>query len=83
MGGQVSTSEFVTDLETLELTTGKLDSMLFEIPPGYTQVQDCAELQDKMDMNEMIKGMTDKYKNEAQNNKPVSEQKAAGMMRIR
>lgn len=82
MGGQVSTSEFVTDLETLELTTGKLDSMLFEIPPGYTQVQDCAELQDKMDMNEMIKGMTDKYKNEAQNNKPVSEQKAAGMMRI-
>lgn len=82
MGGMATTSEFVTDLETLELTTGKLDSMLFEIPPGYTQVQDCAELQEKMDMGDMMKQMTEKYKNEAQNGKTVSDQKAAGMIRI-
>lgn len=82
MGGQVTTSEFVTDLETLELTTGKLDSMLFEIPPGYSQVQDCSELQDKMDMGEMIKQYTDKYKSEGEENKQVSDQKKAGVLRI-
>jgi hypothetical protein len=49
------TSTYETDLETLELTTGKLDSMLFEIPPGYTLAKSEEELQDKMDMNELIK----------------------------
>lgn len=80
-GGPASTSEFVTNLETLELTTEKLDSMLFEIPPGYTQAQDCSELQDKKDMKEMVKEYTEKYKN-GDVTMPVSEQKRPGVIRI-
>lgn len=71
MGGQgAQTSEFKTDIETLELTTAKLDSMLFEIPPGYTEVKNESELQEKMDMNSMMKmyGNVDPGKiNEAMN----------------
>jgi hypothetical protein len=56
MAGQgAQQTEFSTTLETVELTTMKLDSMLWEIPPGYTEVKSEAELQDKMDMNAMIK----------------------------
>ena len=56
MGGQgAQTSEFSTTIETLEFSTAKLDSMLFEIPPGYKQTMNEADLQDKFDMNEMIK----------------------------
>ena len=65
MGGKGSqTSEFSTDLETLEFSTEKLDSMLFEIPPGYTQAKSESELQDKMDMNDMI----NQYKNKNNGN---------------
>jgi hypothetical protein len=49
------TNEFTTNLETLEFSTAKLDSMLFEIPPGYKETMNEADLQDKFDMNEMIK----------------------------
>ena len=42
-------------LETVELTTGKLDSMLFEIPPGYQVAKSEEELQDRMTMADMIK----------------------------
>ncbi|HMK27202.1 MAG TPA: hypothetical protein VK483_14315 [Chitinophagaceae bacterium] len=55
MGNQgARTSEFSTSLETLEFSNAKLDSMLFEIPPGYKQTMNEADLQDKFDMNEMI-----------------------------
>ena len=46
-------SEFKTDIETLELTTTKLDSMLFEIPPGYQLAASEEDLQDKLTMKEM------------------------------
>ncbi len=49
------TSEMEMSLETLEFTTGKLDSMLFEIPIGYTLALNESELQDKFDMAEMMK----------------------------
>ncbi len=49
------TSEFTTALETLEFSTAKLDSMLFEIPLGYKETMNEADLQDRFDMNEMIK----------------------------
>lgn len=58
--GSGKTTEFVTDLETLELTTGKQDSMLFEIPPGYTEAKSKDELQDKFDPTAMLKQYTDK-----------------------
>lgn len=82
MNGQASTSEFVTDLETLELTTGKLDSMLFEIPPGYTETKNEQDLQEKFDMNDMI----NQYKGNNNDNEgektQVSEQKKPGVVRI-
>lgn len=59
MGGRAETSNIETSVETLEFTTAKLDSMLFEIPPGYTETKNEADLQDKFDMNAMI----DQYKN--------------------
>ncbi|MFN8292062.1 MAG: hypothetical protein U0U70_17545 [Chitinophagaceae bacterium] len=80
-GGPASMSEFVTELETIELTTEKLDSMLFEIPPGYTEAKDCSELQEKMDVKEMIKGYTEQARN-GDLTMPVSNQKRPGVMRI-
>ncbi len=53
MGGQ--TSEFTSSMETIELSTAKLDSMLFEIPPGYTQTMNEEDLQDDMDMSSIMK----------------------------
>lgn len=78
--GKSQTSEFKTDLETLELTTGKLDSMLFEIPPGYTEVKSESQLQDDFDMKSIAEQYKNQYKN---NNQPVNpEQKAAGKIRV-
>jgi hypothetical protein len=61
--GSAKTSEFVTNLETVEFASVKLDSMLFEIPPGYTQVMTEAELQEKASMQDMI----DQYKKQGDN----------------
>jgi hypothetical protein len=80
------TNEFTTSLETLEFSTAKLDSMLFEIPPGYTETRNEADLQDKFDMNEMIK----QYKNKDPNKieptiavtSEIAGQKRAGMIRV-
>lgn len=75
------TSETETSIETLELTTEKLDSMLFEIPPGYKEAKSEDELKDKFNMNEMV----NQYKNMNKDNGEVktnNEQKKAGMIRI-
>ncbi len=84
--GPASTSTFETNLETLELTTGKLDSMLFEIPPGYTQAKTEDELQDKFDVNDYIKQATNEYKNDMNNaGNPagaMSDVKKPGVIRI-
>ena len=78
--GKASTSKFETDLETLELTTAKLDSMLFEIPIGYTETKNEQDLQDKFDVNDMI----NQYKNKSDDeDKPAAnEPKAEGKIRI-
>lgn len=81
MGGKASTSEFVTDLETLELITGKQDSMLFEIPPGYTETKNPDDLQDQFDMGGMINEMKEKGKVDAGNMLP-SDEKKPGATRI-
>ena len=76
------TSEFETSIETLELSTEKLDSMLFEIPPGYTLAGNESDLQDKFDMNDMI----NQYKNQNNDNNKINtnptEEKRAGVIRI-
>lgn len=81
MGGE-KTSEFQTSLETIEFSSEKLDSMLFEIPPGYTLATNETELQDKFDMNDMI----NQYKTQNLDNDgekiAVNEQKPAGTLRI-
>lgn len=76
------TGGFETTLETLEFTTGRLDSMLFEIPPGYTEAANEDALQDKMDPNEMIRQMKIKGQEAAPENKAINEQKKPGIIRI-
>ncbi len=78
--GSSKSTEFETNLETLEFSSEKLDSMLFEIPVGYTETKNENDLQDKFDMNEMI----NQYKNadNGKSNTIPSEQKMPGTIRI-
>ena len=76
MGGG---STMQTSVETLEFSTTKLDSMLFEIPPGYELAKSEDELQNKMDMKEMMKGMNRNNENTDMVNKDV---KKPGTIRI-
>jgi hypothetical protein len=75
--GTMQTSEFKTLLETLEFSTMKLDSMLFEIPIGYKPAISEEELQDKLDVSEMMKQAGNKSRESI-----VDEQKKAGVTRI-
>lgn len=82
LGGASSTS-VETSLETLELTTGKLDSMLFEIPPGYTETKNESDLQDKFDPQAMMKEY--EKNNVKEQNEKISVddgQKKTGVIRI-
>ena len=74
------TSEFTTNLETIEFNSLKLDSMLFTIPPGYTQTMNEGDLQDKIDMKEMM----NIAKNYKENNNTINptDQKKSGVIRI-
>jgi hypothetical protein len=78
--GKKKTSSFETNVETLEFSAAKLDSMLFEIPPGYTQTNNEEELQDKMNLKEMM----EQYGNGNMGDVPVAgyEEKQAGTIRI-
>ena len=76
MGGG---STMQTSVETLEFSTTKLDSMLFEIPPGYELASSEDQLQNKMDMKEMMKGMNRNNENTDMVNKDV---KKPGTIRI-
>lgn len=68
-----------TNLETLELSTAKLDTMLFTIPPGYRQVSKEADLYDLKDMGGIVQNAgVDKDEDVVVN----KEQKAAGKVRI-
>jgi hypothetical protein len=79
-GGGAKTNEFETSIETLELTTAKLDSMLFEIPLGYTQTMNEEDLQEKFDIGDMMNQYKSVNKEEE---KPIlKEQKKASMIRI-
>jgi len=60
--GSGKSMEMETNLETIELLTGKLDSMLFEIPPGYTEAKSLEELQERPDYKSMIKDYSKQVK---------------------
>lgn len=82
MGGvQSKTMEFKTDLETLDFSMEKLDSMLFEIPPGYTETKNEEDLQDKVEMSGMIDDIMNKAKKQIKD-KQVTDEKESGMIRI-
>jgi len=74
-GGQMETS-----IETLEFTTAALDSMLFEIPPGYQEAKNESDLQDRMDAGDMMKDII----NQAKQNMPAvnMDVKKPNMIRI-
>jgi hypothetical protein len=83
MGGQKSQGDFSMDMQTLELTTGKLDSMLFTIPPDYSQASSYEQLQDKFDMSQYQQEAKNAMNNSQENNNNVAtEQKTAGKTRI-
>lgn len=81
-GAKAEQSEFETSIETIELSSEKLDSMLFEIPPGYKEAKSEDELQDKFDMSEMMKEFQNMDPNAVSEKKVISEQKPAGKIRI-
>ncbi|MBI3139971.1 MAG: hypothetical protein HYZ15_15445 [Sphingobacteriales bacterium] len=81
MGGQSTSNEFKTELETLDFSMEKLDSMLFEIPIGYTETKNEEDLQEKMDIGNMMNDLMKTAKNK-QKEKQVSEQKAPTMKRF-
>jgi len=80
--GTSKTTEFATSLETLEFSTEKLDSMLFEIPLGYTQTMNENDLQDKFDMNEMMNQYKNQNTDNGKTNTIPAEQKMPGTIRI-
>ncbi|MGZ8558766.1 MAG: hypothetical protein ACXWWC_10550 [Chitinophagaceae bacterium] len=55
VNGAAETTEFEITIETLEFSTAKLDSMLFEIPLGYKQSLNEEELNDDLDVSDMMK----------------------------
>jgi len=81
-GGNAQTSEFQTSIETLELSTVKLDSMLFEIPLGYTETMNEEDLQEKFDVSDMMNQAMKEYKNKEGEKPAITEQKKAGIIRI-
>jgi hypothetical protein len=74
------TNKFQTSIETLDFSAAKLDSMLFEIPPGYKEATSEDELQDKPDIKEMMKNAQN-MNIQQQNAQPPSE-KRKGIIRI-
>ncbi|HEX7846830.1 MAG TPA: hypothetical protein VF476_13595 [Chitinophagaceae bacterium] len=80
MGGTMSTSEFVTDLETLELSTVKLDSMLFEIPVGYAETKNEEDLQDKFDISQIMNQSG--YKDRPAVSRTITDEKKPGAIRV-
>ncbi|MES1218828.1 MAG: hypothetical protein ABUT20_25205 [Bacteroidota bacterium] len=79
MGGNMNME---TSIETVEFSTATLDSMLFEIPPGYTEVKSEEELHEKMGMKEMMQNAKKEMNENTGPGMFTSEQKKPGMIRI-
>ena len=82
MGGRTETSEYVTNIETLEFSTVKLDSMLFEIPIGYTETKNQEDLQEPFDANAYMKQMGANQAGQVSAAVNPNEPKKSGSMRI-
>lgn len=80
--GGTQKSEFTTNIETLELSTAKLDSMLFEIPPGYTEATSEDQLQEKIGFRDMINVTKNKAMEQQEEIISGEDQKMAGKIRI-
>lgn len=74
-------NEFESRIETIELSTAKLDSMLFEIPPGYKEAASMSELQE-MNVGELIRAKRNDGDEQETNRPIVTEEKPAGTTRI-
>jgi len=82
MGGQAAnTMELKTDVETLDFSMEKLDSMLFEIPTGYTETKNEDDLQDKMDVGGLLDDVMKNAKKQLKE-KQLSGEKAPDMIRV-
>ncbi len=68
-----------TTLETIELSTAKLDAALFDIPAGYLEADGYEELMGRLDYDQMTR---DVENNEAEYQAIVSSIKVPGMIRI-
>lgn len=75
-------NEITTTMETVEISTEKLDSMLFEIPPGYTLAAKEEDLQDKMNMGDMINQYKNMNKNGGMPSINGDQAKKPGVIRI-
>jgi hypothetical protein len=84
MGGAGGkSSEYESSIETSEFSAAKLDSMLFEIPPGYTEVKAENELQDQFDINQMVRDVKNANSNNNQQEIVTDKtKKRPGMIRI-
>lgn len=83
MGGAAAqTSNFETNIETLEFSTAKLDSMLFEIPLGYTETKNEEDLQEKFNVASMLKQQGYDKMDMGVKTKDPNEPKKAGVLRI-
>lgn len=80
--GNGSNNRFESTLETLEFSTAKLDSMLFEIPPGYTQVKNIADLQEAPDVASFARSMENSNTESTATPITTSDTKRAGVLRI-
>lgn len=83
MGGAMGKqTEMKTEMNTEELTTAKLDSMLFEIPPGYTETKNEEDLQDHFSIKDVGKEVMNEIKNNTGPSIVTSQEKKPGTMRI-
>ncbi len=83
MGGNTQKTAFTNSIETMEFSTAKLDSMLFEIPLGYTEVKSESDLEEKINMADMMKEAFSMAKNNIDKAKPATNgEKPPGNIRI-
>lgn len=76
----IGDKKMVTKIETLELSTAKLDSLLFTIPRGYKEAKNMEELISGINMGEMMKNA--RNEDQAQPGQPIKEAKMPGVIRI-
>lgn len=84
---QDKNNNFQIGIETLDLSTEPLDDKLFDIPAGYKEVKDEADLMDKINPAEMLKQMKNlgTQQQESQSNGVSivsSEDKKSGSIRV-